>query len=150
LKIVELILGALIAAAVLLDVFATVVVPGRVRLSVGIPVFVRSAALPAWRGVAGLFTRRRPVRIPSSFCGFLLLCMFIAWVCTLTLGLALMVYATRDQFRPHIASFPDALFQTGGSMMTLGLNGVQARGIARLIVVGCGLCGLQVVTLTLT
>jgi hypothetical protein len=42
------------------------------------------------------------------------------------------------------------LFQTGDAMMTLGLNGAQAHGFARFIVVGCGLCGLQVVTLTLT
>lgn len=149
-KIVELIVGALIAAAVLLDVFATVVVPGQVRLSVGIPSFVRSAVLPAWRFVFGLFARRRPLRIPSSFCGFLLLCVFITWVCTLVLGLSLMVHATRDQFHPHIVTYSDALFQTGGAMVTLGLNGVQAHGLARLIVVGCGLCGLQVVTLTLT
>ncbi|HEX4737188.1 MAG TPA: hypothetical protein VH331_06480 [Allosphingosinicella sp.] len=150
LQTIELIVGAIIALAVLLDVFATVVVPGRVRISVGIPSFVRAAALPAWRCIFGLFTRQRPIRIPSSFCGFLLLCVFIAWICTLTLGLGLMVHGARDQFQPHIRSFADALFQTGGAMMTLGLNGEQARGFARLIVVACGLCGLQVVTLTLT
>jgi hypothetical protein len=149
-RLIELLVGAAIAIAVLLDVFATVVVPGRVRVSVGIPSFVRAGVLPAWRAVFGLFTRERPLRIPSSFCGFLLLCVFIAWVCALTLGLSLMIHATGDQFDPHIRSFADAMFQTGGAMMTLGLNGVQAHGFARLIVVACGVCGLQVVTLTLT
>ena len=124
--------------------------PGRVRLSVVIPSVVKSGVLPAWRCVFGLFDRTRPIRIPSSFCGLLLLCVFAAWVCTLTLGLALMVHATGDQFQPQISSFGDALFQTGGSMVTLGLNGVKAHGFARLIVVVCGLFGLQVVTLTLT
>ncbi len=147
---IELILGGLIAAAVLLDVFSTVVVPGRVRLSVGIPSFVRSGVLPAWRCIFGLFSRKRPIRIPSSFVGVLLACVFIAWICALALGLALMIHARGDEFRPHLHSFWDALFQTGGAMMTLGLNGVQVHGLARFIVVGCGLCGLQVVTLTLT
>lgn len=149
-RLVELLFGALIAAAVLLDVFSTVVVPGRVRASVGIPSFVRAGVLPAWRAIFGLFTKKRPLRIPSSFVGFLLLCVFIAWVCTLLLGLALMVHGARDDFNPRLHSFGDAAFQTGGAMMTLGLNGAQAHGFARFIVVACGLCGLQVVTLTLT
>lgn len=147
---IELILGALIAAAVLLDVFSTVVVPGRVRLSVGIPSFVRAAVLPAWRCIFGLFSRKRPVRVPSSFVGVLLACVFIAWICMLALGLTLMIHARGDEFRPHLRNFWNALFQTGGAMMTLGLNGVQVNGLARFIVIGCGLCGLQVVTLTLT
>src|SRR5947209_16837007 len=86
LQLIELLFGALIAIAVLLDVFATVVVPGRVRVSVGIPSFVRAGVLPAWRSVFGLFRRERPLRIPSSFCGFLMHCVFIAWMCTFALG----------------------------------------------------------------
>jgi hypothetical protein len=150
LRLVELLVGALVAIAVLLDVFATVVVPGRVRASVGIPSFVRAAVLPTWRAVFGLFSRKRPLRIPSSFVGLLLLCVFIAWVCSLMLGLALMIHATRADFDPPLRTFGDAAFQTGDAMMTLGLNGAQAHGFARFIVVACGLCGLQVVTLTLT
>src|SRR3954471_19242053 len=104
LRLVELLVGALIASAVLLDVFATVVVPGRVRASVGIPSFVRAGVLPAWRALFGLFTRKRPLRIPSSFVGFLLLCVFIAWVGALMLGLALMIHGARADFHPPLRS----------------------------------------------
>jgi hypothetical protein len=149
-QLIELVAGALIAAATLLDVFATVVVPGRVRVSVGIPSFVRWAVLPTWRAVGGLFTRQRPIRIPSSFVGFLLLCVFLAWVCILALGLALMAHALRHDFQPAIASFWEALYETGCAMTTLGVSQLKAKGVARLIVVASGLCGLQVVTLTLT
>lgn len=147
---IEFILGFVIAAAVLLDVFSTVVVPGRVRLSVGIPSFVRSGVLPAWRGIFGLFSKKRPVRIPSSFVGVLLLCVFTAWVCTLMLGLTLMIHALRSDFSPRITSFWEALYETGCAMTTLGVSQLKARGFARLVIVASGLCGLQVVTLTLT
>lgn len=152
-KLIEFLLGALIATATLLDVFATVVVPGRVRASIGIPSFVRAAVLPAWRVVGRLFSHgspKRPLRIPSSFVGFLLLCVFVAWIFTLAIGLALMIHATRASFHPPIRSFPEALFQAGGAMTTIGLNSERVDGIGRLVVVVCGLSGLQVVTLTLT
>jgi len=129
---------------------SSVVVPGRVHLSVGVPRFVRAGILPAWRACARLGGARSPPRIPTTFAGTLLLGMFLAWVLMLMLGLGLMMYGLRDDFHPSLPSLPEAIFQAGSGMTTLGLGTMRPTGAARALVVLAGLSGLQVVTLTLT
>lgn len=147
---VELVGGALLTAAILLDVFATVVVPGRVRLSVGVPRFVHAGILPVWRAAARIAGARGPPRISSTFAGTLLLGMLLAWAAMLMLGLGLMMHGLRGDFHPALPSLGEAIFQAGSAMTTLGLGTIRPTGAARAVVVLAGLSGLQVVTLTLT
>lgn len=148
-KWVELLAGAAIAALALLDLFGTVAAPGRVRLGLHPAGAIRRLVLPGWRRAA---TRRggEGHSLLSGFAAFLLLSAFVSWVALVNLGFGLIVHALRADFRPAIESFPEALFQTGSAMMTLGLSGRHAEGWARLAVVLAGLSGLQVVTLALT
>jgi hypothetical protein len=150
LQLIEVAAGLIIVAATLLDVFSTAVVPGRVGVGLRIPRALRFLVLPAWRRVARRFHPDGRGTITGTFAGALLFGTFAAWVLLLMNGLALMAHGLRGQFDPPLQGYDEALFQVGSAMMTLGLNGVNAHGWSRAVIVLSGVLGLQVVTLTLT
>lgn len=142
--------GLAITAATLFDVFATVVVPGRVSGPINASRLMRTMLFRFWRGVLKLCTGKPHPRMDSVFGATLLLIVLLAWVALTLLGLSLAAWALRRSFVPAIDGFGDAAFQIGSAMMTLGLSSQSATGWARVLVVWSGLCGLQVITLTLS
>jgi hypothetical protein len=143
-------IGVAITAATLFDVFATVVVPGRVAGPINAPRLLRTFMFRFWRGVLKLCSGRDNPRMDSVFGAMLLLLVLLAWVALTLLGLSFAAWALRSEFRPPITSYGDAAFQIGMAMMTLGLSGHSAVGWARALVVAAGLCGFQIITLTLS
>jgi len=149
-KIIEAVAGMLIVLGTVIDVFGTVVVPGRVRIGLRIPSLIKWWLLPGWRGLSRHVGRKERGTVTSTFAALLLFFVFLSWVALLLIGLGLLMHSLRTSFTPPLRGFTDALFQTGSAMMTLGLNGPAATGWARAVVVLAGVAGLQVVTLTLT
>jgi hypothetical protein len=143
---IGLLLGGLVLISITLrDVFDTVVVPGGSRASLRIARRFSQGLLPIWRGLRG---RRKG--ISTTFAPLVLVLSFVTWMLLLDLGFGLVGYALRDEFRPQLTSFPDALFVMGSGLVTIGLTGTDATGAARWATLGAGFCGLAVMTMAVT
>jgi hypothetical protein len=142
--------GLAITAATVFDVFATVVVPGRVSGPINVSRLLRTYMFAFWRGTLRAGAHRPNPRMGSVFGAMLLLMLLIVWVALTLLGLSLTAWALRGSFTPPIHEFGESAFEIGSAMMTLGLSGHGATGWARGLVVVAGLCGLQIVTVTLS
>jgi hypothetical protein len=142
--------GLAITAATVFDVFATVVVPGRVSGPINASRLLRTYMFGFWRGTLRVCARKPDPRMGSVFGAMLLLMLLIVWVTLTLLGLSLIAWALRDSFTPPITEFGESAFEIGSAMMTLGLSGHGATAWARALVVVAGLCGLQIVTVTLS
>lgn len=137
--------GLAIASVTLRDVFETVIVPGGNRGSLRIARRLTYLLLPIWKVVRG---RRRG--LSGTFAPIVLVTSFILWISFLAIGFGLMIYATRNSFHPAPHSIAEAIYQAGGSIVTLGLNEMRATGLGRWIVLGAGFCGLAVMTMAVT
>ncbi|MEO7634151.1 MAG: hypothetical protein ABIS38_00715 [Sphingomicrobium sp.] len=137
--------GVAVASLALRDVFETVVVPGGNRGSLRVAHRIIYILLPVWKAVRG---RRRGVS--GTFAPIVLVLSFIVWMSLLAVGFGLMFHAARYGFRPVEHSVAEAIYQAGGTILTLGLNEAQAVGIGRWIVLAAGFCGLAVMTMAVT
>ncbi len=71
------------------------------------------------------------------------------WSLILLVGYALMFFALRDDVRPEITSFAQALYFAGTSFFTIGFGDyVGAGGVTHLISLAAGASGLAVVSTT--
>jgi hypothetical protein len=138
-------IGIVLAAMTLSDVFATVVVPGGSRASLQVARRFGSVLLPIWKAVRG---RRRG--ISGGFAPLVLVGSFVIWVALLALSFGLMAYAARARFEPKIESVPEGIYFMGSSIVTMGLSEQNALGIARWIALSAGFCGLAVMTMAVT
>ena len=140
------IVGVVLAAMTLRDVFETVVVPGGSRASLRVARRLGSVLLPLWKAARG---RRRG--ISGGFAPIVLFGSFLIWIALLALAFGLMAYSARAHFKPHLESLAEGIYVAGSSMMTVGPGRSDtALGIARWIVVGSGFCGLAVMTMAVT
>ncbi|HUR88043.1 MAG TPA: ion channel [Ramlibacter sp.] len=143
LRILEFLLGLLLAWGTLRDVFYTVVVPGGTRGSLRISKRLVQAALPVWKHIRGR-------GIGVNFAPVVLVGSFVTWMLLLVLGFALMAHALSNHFDPPLQGFGHALYVAGASMGTIGFGQVEPHGLARAVTVGGGFCGLAVMTLAVT
>jgi len=139
------IIGALIAAAALRDVFDTVAVPGGSRARLKIVRRLVRLSLPLWKRWRG-----GGKGVPIAFAPTALVLSFAVWMLLLALGFGLVAYALRRSFQPPLHSLPDAIYLVGAAMTTIGRGDTTALGFARWIVLAAGFCGLAVVTLAIT
>ncbi len=140
------ILGIVLAAMTLRDVFETVVVPGGSRSSLRVARRLGALVLPLWKAVRG---RRRGVS--GGFAPVVLFGSFLIWIALLALAFGLMAYAARAHFKPPLASLAEGIYVAGSSMVTVGAGKSDAAfGTSRWIVVGAGFCGLAVMTMAVT
>lgn len=149
-QVLEAVVGALGVAITLLDVFLTIIVPGRASVGPRTAAMIRRLLLPVWTRASRWRNGRYAHQILSTFPGVLLVSVFLLWLTVLLLGFAAITHALGGYYEPKIGSYFEALFETGLAAMTLGLSGHQAHGWGRLAPVLAGLSGLLVVTLTLT
>ena len=145
----ELVLGGVVIAAVLADVFATILVPGPVGGRLRVILAVRDASLPLWR----LAARRRrdgDLRPSNLFAPTMLALTFATWMLLLLAGFGLLVHAAGALFKPHIATFSDAVWVAGSSLMTLGVSEFDAQGLARWLILSSALAGFSALTASVT
>jgi hypothetical protein len=143
--IVLFLLGAALAWLTLRDVFDTVIVPGGSRASMQVTRRIGAVLLAIWKRVRG---KRRG--ISGSFAPLVLVSSFIIWMGLLSIAFGLMLFAVRTQFRPPMRSVGDAVYQAGGSLLTIGLSPHFPYGPGRWIVLAAGFCGLAVMTMAVT
>jgi hypothetical protein len=140
------IVGVVLAAMTLRDVFETVVVPGGSRASLRVARRLGAVLLPLWKAVRG---KRRG--ISGGFAPVVLFGSFVIWITFLALAFGMMCYAARDLFKPPLTSLAEGIYVAGSSMMTVGPGKEDsAFGVARWITLGAGFCGLAVMTMAVT
>jgi hypothetical protein len=144
-RIGEFLLGLVLAAMTLRDVFDTVVVPGGSRASLRVARRMNFVLLPLAKRLRG---RRKGVS--TTFAPFVLVSSFMLWMLLLDIAFGLMAFALRNSFQPPLPDFPQAMFVVGGGLVTIGSVGTDAAGAARWVVLASGFCGLAVMTMAVT
>jgi hypothetical protein len=147
-EVLEFVLGAVIVAAALADIFSTILVPGPVSRQLRVVLQVRRLSLPVWRYAA----RRRAgdARPSNGFAPFTFVMTFTAWMLLLLVGFALLMHAVEGSFSPGLRRFDDALWVAGSSLLTLGVSEYDANGIARWLVLAAALSGFSALTASIT
>ena len=138
-------IGFVLAAMTLLDVFETVVVPGGSKASLKIARRLVWLLLPIWKAVRG-----KRHGLSGTFAPLILVLCFIIWMTLLAFGFGAMSYAARTDFDPPLRSFFDGVYIVGSSLVTVGLAESNPVGLARWIVLAAGFCGLAVMTMAVT
>jgi hypothetical protein len=144
-KAIEVVLGIVLVALALRDVFDTVLVPGESRGSLRVTRRLLTAMLPLWK-------RMRPGKtgISTSFAPSVLMASFVTWMALLLIGFGLIAHGLGSWFSPPADSFEQAAFIAGSALATVGLSGIEAHGPARWVLVAAGICGLAVLTMAVT
>jgi hypothetical protein len=145
----EFLLGLAITVATLIDVFASVVVPGPWSGWLGVPRRTRTFALHAARAKRAVLPRSS-THFSFYFGPVLFLLSFLAWIGLLLLGFGLMLHANPDLFEPRLDDLSQAIYLAGSSFVTLGVSEVDAYGWGRWLILAAGLAGFSIITATVT
>jgi hypothetical protein len=151
----EGIAGVVLVAAILLDVFLTVVVPRRAP-RLGYQLRLTGYLVPGlwigWRWVGlRLSSAERREAFLGLFGALIVILLLIAWVVGLVLGYGLLLDALRTQIRPEPENFGASLYFAGTSLLTLGFGDVVAvGGFARLVALAAAATGLGLFALCIT
>jgi hypothetical protein len=147
--VAETLAGIVVVGAVMVDVFATILVPGPAGGRLRVILAIRNVSLPLWR----LAARRRrdgDLRPSNGFAPVTLALTFAAWMLLLLGGFGLLIHACGGWFTPRIAGFDDALWVAGCSLMTLGVSEYDALGIGRWLILAGALSGFSALTASVT
>src|SRR5450759_2530114 len=149
-EIVAFVLGALLLALTLWDLFETVVVP---RATPGTFRIARYAVRGSWSAVRAV-GRGRSDRMRDMLFGIFgpaaAIMLLVLWLGGLILGYGLVLYAIRDQLSP-LPSFGSTIYFAATSVLTLGFGDTIANGaLARILVITAAATGLGVVALVVT
>jgi hypothetical protein len=154
-EIVEGIVGLLLVAVVLLDVFLTVVVPRRAPRSGGrlrVTHYLVPGLWKIWRaiGLRMASADQREVFL-GIFGALIVIVMLIAWLVGLVVGYGLLLEALHTELRPEPENFASALYVAGTALLTLGFGDfVAIGGWARLLTLTAAATGLGLVALCIT
>ena len=148
----QLIIGCLLVALVLHDVFQSVIVPrwssrrGRVA-----PLFI-DKMWPLWRSWA----QRKPAGdAREDFLGiyapFALMLTLVLWVGFLLCGFGLVFWSLRYHFKPTIHSFGEGIYVAGVTLLTIGFGDYTPDDIlGRVFALVAGASGLAVFALVIS
>jgi hypothetical protein len=145
----EFAVGAVIAATTLVDVFASILVPGPATSALRVVGRIRQFSLPIWRWLSSRGSGGRQ-RLSNSFAPLLFSLAFISWLLLLCLGFGLMLHACAQSFSPPLHGFGQALYVAGAYLLTVGTNEVQPHGALRALLLFGALAGFGVITATIT
>src|SRR5580658_5379143 len=147
-RIVVGVLGGILVALMLVEIFLTFLLPRRVKRD---PRIVRSLFVFGWRPWRRL-ARRLPHRAADTMLGIYgplgLLLNLVLWVIGLMIGYACLEWALRSELHYlHTAGFGDDLFFSAASLVSSGTGGLSAHSTgARLVQVIDAASGLAVLT----
>ncbi len=148
---VALVLGLLLVASVVWDLFQTIVVPrpspSRFRIA-------RYLVRGSWT-VARAIGRGRDGRTHDTFLGLfapsMTLALLVTWIGALILGDGLILYALRDQLSPSPSDLGTTMYFAASSILTIGFGDIVPIGpAARAVVVVAAVSGLGAVALVVT
>lgn len=150
LNLCELLLGVIIIAIVLFDVFQSVVVPRSTPRSFRILPLVVRTIWPMWRKIGQRQgSLQRCDYLLGIFAPLALTLGLLIWVLALILGYGLILHALGSQIRPVINNFGSALYLAGTSLFTLGFGDFVAIGAARIVVLSAAASGVAVISLVI-
>ncbi|MEA3061390.1 MAG: hypothetical protein QOJ94_1171 [Sphingomonadales bacterium] len=144
-RVAEFVIGIVVAAMTLRDVFDTVIVPGGSHATLHIARRLVFLLLPVWKRVRG-----RQRGLSTMFAPLVLVISFALWMALLALAFGLLAHAFRDDFRPPLTGFGDAVYTVGSALVTVGQGHGGVAGAARWVVLAAGFCGLAVMTMAVT
>lgn len=147
--IIEFVLGFGLTCLTLVDVFLTILVPGRSRGRLRVAARINWLVLPIARR-AGRYAEGPGSRPANSFGPVLSIAAAAAWLILLQIAFGLMLHALSAWFTPHLDSLPEAMYVAGSSLLTLGVSEVDAHGVSRWILLWAGLSGFAVITATIS
>jgi hypothetical protein len=153
--VVELILGLALLAAILFDIFLTVVVPRRAPatgrlLRLSRYVVYKLWVVWRWIGLRMGSAERREAFL-GSFGALAIIVLLAAWLAGLVLGYGLLLDAQRDQIKPPPDSLGSSMYFAGTSLLTLGFGDfVAVGGWARLVSLAAAATGLGLIAAVLT
>jgi hypothetical protein len=147
----ELIVGIVLVAMVLFDVFESVVLPRRTGNMLRLAPHLLLFLWPVWRRI-GL--RMQPAWRREDFLGtfapFAIVLLLVVWFAALIFGFGLILHALQDQLRPQIVDYETAFYVAGTSLLTIGFGDIVATAApARIAVVLAGAAGLTIVALVI-
>jgi hypothetical protein len=143
-------LGILLLAAVLWDLFETIVVP---RPTPGTFRIGRYVVRGSWRAVRAFATRTedRHETLLGLFAPAATILLLLTWLACLVVGYGLVLYGIRDELGPAPVDLGTAIYFGATSVLTLGFGDVvPVGGGARFVAVAAALSGLGVVALVVT
>jgi hypothetical protein len=151
----EAVVGLLLVAGVVFDVFLTIVVPRRPP-NLGRQLRLSRYVIPGlwvrwrWMGWRMAQDDRREAFL-GSFGAFVVIVLLIGWITGLILGYGLLLDAVRAQVKPQFDSFDVALYFAATSLLTIGFGDyVPVGAAARLIAVISAASGLAIYATTIT
>ena len=130
-RIIEFIAGLGLAGLAIVDVVASIIIPGPAKGPFHVAIRVRDLALPVWRHLSRTRGGGRRQRLSNSFAPLLFISAVVAWIVALLLGFGLMFHAAAASFKPPLTDFSQAVYVAGSSLLTLGVSEVDATGMAR-------------------
>jgi hypothetical protein len=149
LKPVLIVLGMLLVAASLSDVFQSVIVPRaprRLRLSR----YVTFWGWQLWpRAGWKLYARNEQARedFLATFAPLALIALLVMWSFSMLVGYGAIFFALRDDIRPHLTSFGQAVYFAGTSFFTIGFGDfVGTNGWTRFTSVAAGASGFAIIS----
>jgi hypothetical protein len=155
LALAEAMLGLLLVASIMFDVFLTVVVPRRAPgtmrlLRLSRYLVVHLWVVWRWIGLRIGGVERREVFL-GSFAPLAVILLLAGWVAGLIIGFGLLLDAMRDQIHPTPEHLGASLYFAGTALLTLGFGDFLAVGDwARLTTLVAAATGLSLFAATLT
>ena len=154
-EIIEAIAGILIVAAIMFDIFETVVVP---RRAARLGRYLRPSryVIPygwwicRWFGLRIGASERREALF-GGFGAFAIIVLLVDWVIGLVLGYGLLLDALHTQIKPAPQNLGDSIYFAGTSMLTIGFGDyVPLGGLSRAISLVAAATGLGLFAAVLT
>lgn len=144
--------GCAIVAAVLFDVFASVIVPRPVRSTLMMSAMLRRYTWRAWRlAFLGVQPEQRREVLLGVFAPFTMILLLCGWVFGLIFGFGLIFFGLRSGLHPQPTDLGTAVYYAGTSLLTIGYGDIVAfTGVARFFSIAAAASGLATVAIVLT
>jgi hypothetical protein len=150
-QVLELVIGFIVVAVLLFDVFQTVVLPRPT------PATLRPSAGLVWvlyslsRWVALRLPAERREQVLGTIAPLSVMVQLLWWVVALNVGFGLVLLGLAHEMQPPLTGFGSALYFSAVSMLTLGYGDITpVGGLARLLVLSEAGTGLGLVALIIT
>jgi hypothetical protein len=151
-NVASIVLGAIVVALTLNDVFQSVVVPRATGRRYRISSYVWRWIWQLWpRAAWRLYGANDDKRedFLAVFAPFMLVSLLGMWVGLLIVGYGLVLWGVRGGIVPHNSSFGTVLYFSGTSLLTIGFGDVAGRSaLPRLVSIFAALSGLAFLSIT--
>ncbi len=145
-----MLVGLIIVAVTLYDVFMGVVVPRWTGGTLRLAPFLFRLLWPRWKKIAWRLNDDRGSDFLAAFAPFMLFALLAMWIVLLVFGFALILFALRSQIKGE-HSFLDSIYLSGVAFLTIGFGDVVAIGTAsRFFTLLAGACGLVLTALVIS